>query len=81
MSLSDVNFKKKLLIVVPYRNRDQQLKIFQYHTKIYFNEDKLDKHLNVKLCILEQANDKPFNYGRLCNAGFLINEDLSLIHI
>ena len=70
MSLLDVNFKKKLLIVVPYRNRDQQLKIFQYHTKIYFNEDKLDKHLNVKLCILEQANDKPFNYGRLCNAGF-----------
>ena len=74
MSLLDVNFKKKLLIVVPYRNRDQQLKIFQYHTKIYFNEDKLDKHLNIKLCILEQANDKPFNYGRLCNAGFLINE-------
>ena len=72
MSLIEENFKKKLLIVVPYRNRDQQLKIFQYHTKIYFNEDKLDKYLNVKLCILEQANDKPFNYGRLCNAGYLI---------
>ena len=55
MISNNENYKKKLLIVVPYRERDQQLKIFQYHTKIYFNEDKLDKHLNVKLCILEQC--------------------------
>lgn len=75
MTTNNENYKKKLLIVVPYRKRDQQLKIFQFHAKIYFNEDKLDKYLNVKLCILEQDNEKPFNYGRLCNAGYLINED------
>ena len=66
---------KKLLIVVPYRDRSKQYEIFLFHSKIYFNEDKLDKYLNLKLCFLEQANDKPFNLGSLNNAGFLINED------
>ena len=66
---------KKLVIVVPYRDRLKQYEIFLFHSKIYFNEDKLDKYLNLKLCFLEQANDKPFNLGSLNNAGFLINED------
>jgi Galactosyltransferase. len=66
---------KKLTIVVPYRNRPKQYEIFLFHSKIYFNEDKLDKYLNLKLCFLEQANDKPFNLGSLNNAGFLINEN------
>ena len=66
---------KKLTIVVPYRDRPKQYEIFLFHSKIYFNEDKLDKYLNLKLCFLEQANDKPFNLGSLNNAGFLINED------
>ena len=68
-------FKKKLVIIVPYRDRKEQLNIFQFHSKIYFNEDKLDKNLNLRICIMEQANEKPFNLGSLNNAGYLINED------
>tara|TARA_Y100001935_G_C17174604_1_gene441978 strand:+ start:116 stop:895 length:780 start_codon:yes stop_codon:yes gene_type:complete len=75
MFLKEESLKKKLVIIVPYRNRPEQLKIFQFHSKIYFNEDKMDKHLNLKLCFIEQANEKPFNYGRLSNAGYLIYED------
>ena len=75
MKLDEDILKKKLVIVIPYRNRPEQLKVFQFHSKIYFNEDKIDKFLNIKLCFLEQDNDKPFNYGRLSNAGYLINED------
>ena len=58
-------FKKKLVIIVPYRDRKEQLNIFQFHSKIYFNEDKLDKNLNLRICIMEQANEKPFNLGSL----------------
>ena len=68
-------FKKKLVIIVPYRDRKEQLNIFQFHSKIYFNDDKLDKNLNLRICIMEQANEKPFNLGSLNNAGYLINED------
>jgi len=75
MSKFNDNLNKKLVIVVPYRDRPKQLEIFLYHSKIYFNEDKFDKHLNLKLCFLEQANDKPFNLGSLNNAGFLLNEE------
>ena len=75
MSQFDDKLNKKLVIVVPYRDRPKQYEIFLFHSKIYFNEDKLDKYLNLKICFLEQANDKPFNLGSLNNAGFLINED------
>ena len=75
MNSTNTQLKKNLVIIVPYRDRPEQLKIFLFHTKIYFNEDKLDKYLNLKICVLEQANEKPFNYGRLSNAGYLINED------
>jgi hypothetical protein len=75
MSQFNKELNKKLVIVVPYRNRSKQYEIFLSHSKIYFNEDKLDKYLNLKLCFLEQGNDKPFNLGSLNNAGFLINEN------
>ena len=75
MSQNKNNLDKKLVIAIPYRDRPKQYEIFLFHSKIYFNEDKLDKYLNLKLCFIEQANDKPFNLGSLNNAGFLINED------
>ena len=80
MSKYSSNLNKKLVIVVPYRDRLKQYEIFLFHSKIYFNEDKLDKYLNLKLCFLEQANDKPFNLGTLNNAGFLINEEYLSLH-
>ena len=66
--------KKKLLITVPYRDRESQYKIFLNHVKMYFNNDKIDKFITVKICFLEQDNKKPFNLGSLNNAAFIINE-------
>ena len=68
------NLNKKLLITVPYRDREIQYKTFLNHIKMYFNTDKIDKFINVKVCFLEQDNKKPFNLGSLNNAGYLINE-------
>ena len=67
------NLNKKLLITVPYRDREIQYKTFLNHIKMYFNTDKIDKFINVKVCFLEQDNKKPFNLGSLNNAGYLIN--------
>jgi len=68
------NLEKNLVVTVPYRDREFQYKIFLNHIKTYFNEDKLDKFINVKVCFLEQNNKKPFNLGSLNNAAYLINE-------
>ena len=69
------NLSKKLLISVPYRDREQQYKAFLSHIKAYFLNDKFDKNINVKICIVEQSNSKPFNLGCLNNIGFDINKD------
>ncbi len=53
MSQHKNNLDKKLVIVIPYRDRPKQYEIFLFHSKIYFNEDKLDKYLNLKLCFIE----------------------------
>ena len=61
------NYKKKLVICVPYRSREKHYKIFFSHIKNYFAYDKLDKYLNVSIVFTEQNNNKPFNLGKLNN--------------
>lgn len=51
----------KLTICVPYRNRES-------HLKTFLNE--IDKHTDAQIVIVEQADNKPFNRGALCNIGF-----------
>ena len=68
------NLGKNLVVTVPYRDREFQYKIFLNHIKTYFNDDKLDKFINVRVCFLEQNNNKPFNLGSLNNAAYIINE-------
>jgi hypothetical protein len=56
--------EKKLSIIIPYRNRNEHLKIFL---------NVLPKKINIKnydILIVEQGNDKPFNRGKLLNIGF-----------
>lgn len=59
------------IIIIPFRNRENHLK--------YFMENSvplLKKHLiNLKIVIVEQANDKLFNRGALINIGF--NDNLN----
>ena len=54
----------KLGIIVPYRDREQQLKRFLSHMKEYI------KDIDYEIFIIEQADDKPFNRGKLLNAGY-----------
>lgn len=54
----------KLGIIVPYRDREQQLKRFLSHMKGYI------KDIDYEIFIIEQADDKPFNRGKLLNAGY-----------
>jgi len=64
----------RLSIVVPYRDRPQQLARFVPHLVTYFQRDKLDKNIPWRLTIVEQAAGKPFNRGLVKNIGFLLSE-------
>lgn len=57
-----------LSIIVPYRNRPDQLQYFVNHMK-WFHK--------VSLTIVEQVDEKAFNRGRLLNIGFIetVNPD------
>jgi len=54
----------KLGIIVPYRDREQQLKKFLSHMKKYI------KDIEYEIFIIEQTDDKPFNRGKLLNVGY-----------
>jgi len=54
----------KLGIIVPYRDRPQQLKRFVSHMEDYL------KDIEYEIFIIEQSDDKPFNRGKLLNVGF-----------
>lgn len=51
-----------LAIIVPYRDRPDQLQYFVYHMKWFYN---------FRVIVVEQTDDKPFNRGRLLNIGFI----------
>lgn len=52
-----------MTIIIPYRNRQQQLEQFLPHMRAYLP--------GAKIIIVEQADEKPFNRGKLLNVGFL----------
>ena len=54
----------KLGIIVPYRDRPQQLKRFIKHMGEYLTD------LDCQIFIIEQSDDKPFNRGKLLNVGY-----------
>jgi len=56
----------KLGLVVPYKKRESQLKLFKKEITEFLNS----KNIDFELIIVEQADDKPFNRGKLLNIGF-----------
>jgi len=59
------------IILIPYRSREKHLDYFIKNTV-----PLLKKHLeNLKIIVIEQANDKLFNRGLLLNIGFKENLD------
>lgn len=56
--------KDKLAIIVPYRDRQDHLDVFVPHMREFLK----DKGIDYTIFIVEQSDDRPFNYGKLCNA-------------
>jgi len=57
---------KNLLVIVPYRKREQALTELLKTLPIYLNKQVRDHYI----LVVEQDNDKPFNKGLLNNIGF-----------
>ena len=57
--------KKKLAIIVPYRNRESHLNIF-----VPYIEEYLGDKFEYKIFVIEQKDNKPFNRGKLLTAVF-----------
>jgi predicted glycosyltransferase involved in capsule biosynthesis len=58
--------KNKLLIIVPYRNREKHLLEFIK----YIIPAITQQNIKAKIVIVEQDDTNPFNRGLLCNVGF-----------
>jgi len=56
--------KDKLAIIVPYRDRQEHLDVFVPHMHQFLK----DKGIDYTIFIAEQSDDRPFNYGKLCNS-------------
>lgn len=60
------NQTHKLGVIVPYRDRPQQLQVF----KRYISNYLYSRQIQHEIIIVEQDKDRPFNRGLLCNWGF-----------
>jgi hypothetical protein len=56
----------KLAVIVPYRNRREQLELFTKSITDYL----IGKNIQFHLIVVEQKDNKPFNRGKLLNIGF-----------
>mgnify|MGYP001261764757 CR=1 FL=1 len=75
---SGVLFDMRLAIVVPYRDRAEHLETFVPYMETYL---KLQGIQDFKILIVEQADNKPFNRGKLLNVGYnSIDADYYVFH-
>lgn len=56
----------KLLVIIPYRDRESHLKELVPH----ITKTLKDQNINNKIVVVEQSPEKLFNRGLLCNIGF-----------
>jgi hypothetical protein len=68
---------KKLGVIVPYRNREEHLKIFKEKIVKYLSARKI----LYEIIIVNQDNAKLFNRGMLLNIGFKIAEELGCEYV
>jgi hypothetical protein len=59
--------QKKMSLIVPFRNREEHLKIFIPKITAYLNSQKID----YEIIIVEQDSATPFNRAKLMNIGVL----------
>lgn len=67
----------KLGVIVPYRDRPNQLKHFLNHIKLYLDR----KGIDYEIIIVEQTEKNNFNRGKLLNIGFLKAEELKCDYV
>lgn len=60
-----------LCIVVPYRDREEHLKVFIPSIQAYLPGDEI--------IVVEQADQKPFNRGKLLNVGFIHSDSTHVV--
>jgi N-terminal domain of galactosyltransferase/N-terminal region of glycosyl transferase group 7 len=64
----------ELCVIVPYRDRREHLDVFVPHLLSFL------RGAPMKLLVVEQRDDKPFNRGKLLNTGFhLVRDDAGWI--
>jgi hypothetical protein len=56
----------KLGVIIPYRKRESQLKVFKKEITEYLDS----KNIEFELIVIEQSDNLPFNRGKLLNVGF-----------
>jgi len=61
----------KLLVIVPYRDRESHLKEFIP----YITKSLQDQNIENKIVVVEQSPEKLFNRGLLCNIGFCLYKE------
>lgn len=54
-------------VIIPYRNREEHLKIFLNHMHPFLQK----QNVRYKIFVIEQEDDKKFNRGKLFNVGFV----------
>lgn len=62
--------KNKLALIVPYRDREEQLRTFIPYIRNYFKTTTPQNNIDFTLYIIEQTGTEPFNRGKLLNVGF-----------
>lgn len=67
----------KLGVIVPYRNRYEQLLTFKEKISDYLTQ----KGVNFELIVVEQNDEKTFNRGKLLNIGFKIAKRLKCNYV
>ena len=61
------NIDEKLIIIIPYRDREKELLKYIYNMKKILNY----QNINFEILIVEQSHGKKFNKGKLNNIGFI----------
>lgn len=67
----------KLGVIVPYRDREEHLKVFVPHLCEYLT----NSGIGFEIIVVEQGDSKPFNRGSLLNLGFLKAEKLGCDYV
>jgi hypothetical protein len=62
---------KKLIVIMPCRHRDEHLKIIPAELKKFLAKQNITN----EIFVIEQADRKPFNKGKILNVGFSLTKD------